>query len=85
MRLGFLLPCLCLALAGCAGMDAADCRGADWYDVAFRDAIFGLQPQEELYEAQCSPFGVRLDRARYRDGWIDGRHEDFKRQAHSVD
>ena len=85
MKTRILLACFCLTLAGCAGMDIAECRGTDWYDVAFRDAIYGLQPQDELYEAQCSPLGVRPDRARYREGWIHGSHELFKRQTQSVD
>jgi hypothetical protein len=85
MTTRFLLACFTLTLAGCAGMDTAECRGTDWYDVAFRDAIYGLQPQDELYEAQCSPLGVRPDRARYREGWIHGSHELFRRQTQSVD
>lgn len=85
MRLNFLLACFCLTLAGCAGMDAAQCRSTDWYEIAFRDAIFGLQPQDELYDAQCSSHGTRPDRARYREGWIHGHHELFQRQTQSVD
>jgi hypothetical protein len=85
MKPRLLLACFCLTLAGCAGMTADQCRGADWYDIAFRDAIFGLQPQDELYEAQCSPHGARPDRGRYREGWINGHHELFKRQTQSVD
>jgi hypothetical protein len=66
-------------------MDTVECRDADWYDIAYRDAIFGLQPQDDLYEARCSPLGVRPDRARSREGWIHGSHELFKRQTQSVD
>jgi hypothetical protein len=79
------LPFVLLTLAGCAGMDAAECRGANWYDLAFRDAIFGLQPQDELYARQCAPYGVQLDRARYREGWIHGYYEQQQRQSQSVD
>ena len=33
------LAVLALFLCGCA---TPDCRNADWYDLGFRDAIFGL-------------------------------------------
>ncbi|HEX9397261.1 MAG TPA: hypothetical protein VF943_11050 [Burkholderiales bacterium] len=74
-----------LTLAGCAGMDATQCRSANWYDLAFRDAIFGLQPQDEIYARQCDPHGVQLDRARYREGWIHGYYEQQRRISQSVD
>ena len=85
MRIRLPLAFVFLTLAGCAGMDAAECRGANWYDVAFRDAIFGLQPQNDLYEIQCRPHGVQPDRARYREGWIHGYYEQQQRQTQSVD
>jgi hypothetical protein len=56
-----------VALAGCAGVGAADC-GPDWYAVGQRDGILGAQPQEEIYAARCSS----VDAARYREGWQDG-------------
>jgi hypothetical protein len=74
-----------LTLAGCAGMDANECRGANWYDLAFRDAIFGLQPQDETYARWCGPYGVQPDRVRYREGWLHGYYEQQQRQSHSVD
>jgi len=85
MRLQFSLAFVFLTLGGCAGMDAAECRGANWYDVAFRDAILGLQPQNDLYEMQCSRHAVQPDRARYREGWIHGHYEQQQRLGQSVD
>ena len=85
MRTIFALPFVLLTLAACAGMDAAECRGASWYDVAFRDAIFGLQPQDELYDRRCGPHGVQVDRARYREGWIHGYYEQQQRLQPSMD
>lgn len=85
MRLRFLVAFVFLTLAGCAGMEAAECRSADWYATAFRDAIFGLQPQNDLYEMQCSRHGVQPDRARYREGWTHGYYEQQQRLSPSVD
>ena len=48
---------------------------ADWYDLGFRDAIFGLQRQEGFYEHECAPHGVKVDVARYVQGWNEGRYE----------
>jgi hypothetical protein len=56
-----------VALAGCAGLGAADC-GPDWYAVGQRDGILGAQPQEEIYAGRCGA----VDAARYREGWQDG-------------
>jgi len=83
MRAFFLL--LTVAVTGCAGMEAAECRGANWYDLGFRDAIFGIQPQHDLYEPQCARHGVALDRARYVEGWLDGDFEFHHRKNESVD
>jgi hypothetical protein len=70
-----------LLLAGCAAMDAAACRSADWYDLGFRDAIFGMQPQDGVYSAQCE----KVDVARYLQGWREGKYEADARRAESHD
>ena len=62
-------------LAGCASMDPAGCRGANWYDLGFRDALFGLQRQDDVYALQCEPRGFKVDAARYRQGWQEGKYE----------
>jgi hypothetical protein len=74
-----------LLLCGCAGMDAAACRQADWYDLGFRDAIFGLQRQDDVYTGQCSAQGVKVDATRYQQGWREGRYEYDDRNGGSVD
>ena len=74
-----------LALAGCAGLDANDCRGADWYDLGFRDAIFGLQPQDMAYADGCERHGVKVDVARYALGWREGKWEADQRRNESMD
>ena len=81
MRL-FLLVAAC-ALASCASLDAADCRNA--YDLGFRDAIFGLQPQDTLYSAPCSRHNVALDTQRYAEGWRHGHYEQEQRLGMSLD
>ena len=56
-------------------MSSADCRGTDWYELGFRDAIFGLQPQQEIYVQQCAGQGVSVDAGRYAQGWKEGKYE----------
>ena len=72
---------LALALGGCAGLDAEACRKADWYGLGFRDAIFGLQPQDPIYARQCE----KIDGARYLQGWREGKWEADARVPGSVD
>jgi hypothetical protein len=72
---------IALALCGCAGLDAEACRRADWYDLGFRDAIFGLQPQDPIYARQCGT----IDAARYLQGWREGKWEADARVPGSVD
>ena len=59
--------------AGCAGMSEADCRGVNWYDVGYRDARFKLQNQDAVYGQQCERYGIKIDVARYGEGFRQGR------------
>ena len=70
-----------LTLAGCAGMDAAECRAANWYDLGFRDGLFGIQPQHDLYQPQCARHGAQIERAKYSEGWRHGNWEFQARKA----
>jgi len=76
---------LAVLLGGCAGLDADACRRADWYDLGFRDAIFVLQRQEDAYAQQCERYGVRVDVARYAQGWREGKYEADQRRNESMD
>lgn len=76
---------LVLVAGGCASLDAANCRGADWYDLGFRDAIYRIQRQEEVYRLQCEPHGVKVDIARYTQGWREGTYEADQRATQSQD
>lgn len=69
------LLALIATLAGCAGMGDAECRGANWYDVGYRDARFKLQSQAALYGQQCERYGVKIDTARYEQGLREGRYD----------
>jgi hypothetical protein len=60
-------------VAGCAGMSEADCRGVNWYDVGYRDARFKLQNQDAVYVQQCERYGIKIDVARYGEGFRQGR------------
>ena len=72
-------------LCGCAGLDDVGCRRANWYDLGFRDAIFGIAPQLDLYALQCQDHGVKTDAVRYMQGWREGRYEADARTPGSVD
>jgi len=78
-------PLLILLLCGCAGLEAEDCRRADWYELGFRDAMYGLQRQEDAYAEQCAPHGLKVDAARYAQGWREGKYEFDRRTAQSQD
>jgi hypothetical protein len=72
-------------LAGCASMDPEGCRRANWYDVGWRDAIFGIQRQDDLYTLQCEPHGIKVDVARYVQGWVEGKYEADRRKVSAND
>ena len=76
---------LLLLLAGCAGLDPESCRGADWYRVGFRDAMYGLQRQDFSYDSQCAAHGATVDDARYAQGWREGKYEFDRRASQSQD
>jgi hypothetical protein len=84
LRLLLLISASALAASGCAGFSAAECRGADWYDLGFRDAIYGLQPQDQVYAHGCDPQGVKVDQARYGQGWREGKWEADHRRNESI-
>jgi len=64
-----------LLAAGCAGMGEAECRGANWYDVGYRDARYKMQSQADVYAHQCERHGVKVDAARYEQGLRQGRYD----------
>lgn len=66
-------------------MDQSSCQRADWYDLGFRDAIFGLQRQDDQYVHQCASYGLKVDVARYQQGWHEGRYEAEQRNGGSAD
>ncbi len=68
------------SLTGCATISAAECQNP--YDVAFRDAIFGLGPQDAIYAPICMQNGVPLDGARYAEAWQEGKYEYDRRKVH---
>jgi len=60
-------------------MGADACRVANWYELGFRDAIFGIRPQDATYATQCE----RIDLAQYSQGWREGNWEFERRKANS--
>jgi hypothetical protein len=74
-----VLPVLA-SLTACASLDASECRNP--YDVGFRDAIFGLQRQDNIYQPLCGRNGVQLDSERYAQGWREGNYEFERRKIH---
>jgi len=80
-----VVPLFILLLAGCAGMDEVECRRANWYDLGFRDAIFGIMAQDDVYALQCEPVGVKVDSARYLQGFREGTYEADRRRVSAHD
>jgi Protein of unknown function (DUF2799) len=70
-----LLLGACALAAGCTTVTDTDCRSADWYGLGFRDAILAMQPQDLTYTEACAKHGVKVDTARYAQGWTEGRYE----------
>ena len=65
-----------LLIAGCMTMDETQCRGADWYQLGYRDGdIYGLRPQIDQYAYLCKAHGVEASEQRYMLGWVDGFRE----------
>jgi hypothetical protein len=66
------LTILLAALGGCAGMDADECRTADWRAIGYED---GIQGQSAAYfgtrRKACAEHGVSAD----FDAWLAGRGE----------
>ena len=80
MRLSLVLAFACLALAGCVSMDANECRGADWYQVGFRDGLSGIQRMDNVYDDQCGKHGAKPDVTAYAKGWQEGKWENDSRR-----
>ena len=64
-------------------MDAAECRGADWYQLGFRDGIYGMQKMDFVYADQCGKHGTQPDAAAYAKGWQEGLWELESRRKHA--
>jgi hypothetical protein len=65
-----------LALGGCAGgMTSAECSGANWYDLGYRDARYKMQSRVDQYAHQCGQHGVNVDAAGYEQGLRQGRYD----------
>jgi hypothetical protein len=56
-------------------MSDAECRGANWYEIGYRDARFRLQDQQSVYAQQCERHGVKIDSTRYEEGLRQGRYD----------
>ena len=77
-----LIAFACLTLGGCVTMDAGECRGANWYDLGFRDGLGGLQRMDFVYVEQCGKHGAQPDVAAYAKGWQEGVWEYDRRKIH---
>ena len=69
MTLRSLLAFSGLTLTACAGMSASECSSSDWYQVGFRDGLYGLQRRDESYAYQCTQHAAaQPDRVQYARG-----------------
>lgn len=59
----------CAVLAGCATMDADDCRKADWRAIGLQDGQAGEPPgMLDRRREDCAKAGFATDTARYAEG-----------------
>ena len=82
MKPSFVVAFSALTLTACAGLNASECRTANWYDVGYRDGIFGMQRQDDVYSGQCRGQGGQIDLSRYGQGWQEGKYEFDRRTVH---
>jgi Protein of unknown function (DUF2799) len=67
-------------------MDASECRSANWYEIGFRDGIYGMQRMDFVYADQCGKHGAQPDVAAYAKGWQEGVWElDSRRKNGGMD
>jgi hypothetical protein len=70
------LALISLLLAGCASpLTESQCRGSNWYDRGYQDAMMGLRPGIDLYAYQCGTYQVQVPEQQYMDGWKIGYSE----------
>jgi hypothetical protein len=74
-----LLLAAALTLSGCIDMSAAECGGANWFDIGFRDGLAGMQRMDIAYDEHCGKYGARTDTATYAAGWQNGYWEYARR------
>lgn len=64
------------ALAGCAAMDADECRTANWANLGYADSSRGKDSSKGRDRAEaCSEHGYRMDTQAYQRGWNEGLKE----------
>jgi Protein of unknown function (DUF2799) len=76
LALGFLVPVLAAALAGCATVSKGECQSGDWYGIGVRDGASGHGEERFVDNAKaCAKHGISADRER----WLDGRMRGLER------
>lgn len=81
MRLFFVLAVI--SLSACAAAELKPDQCAAPYEIGFRDAIMGLNPQDGAYGPTCLRNGGQMNLAAYRDGWLEGRFQYENRTPHT--
>ena len=81
MKLRYGLWPLALACA-CASMSESDCRGANWYERGWQDALAGNRSRIDVYVEHCKRFGAVPDAKQYAAGWGAGYNEWNARVSH---
>lgn len=62
-------------LAGCAGMDAQECKDTDWAYLGQLDAMDGkldIGTRVKRHFRTCKDQGVQMDARAYQQGWVRG-------------
>jgi hypothetical protein len=62
-----------VALGGCAGMDAEECRTADWRAIGYEDGVQGKSPADfGTRRKACAEHGIKADFDAYLAGRTEG-------------
>ena len=73
MKTQWLAAAAAVMLSGCAGMDQAECRSADWQMIGFEDGAAGkTQANIGEYRKDCAEHGITPDLALYQQGYAEG-------------
>ncbi|GIU49087.1 DUF2799 domain-containing protein [Shewanella algidipiscicola] len=68
-----LLALSALVLTQCTSLDSKQCQHADWFSLGHQDGNNGGYANKiNDYAEDCAEFGIRVDHAQWREGYLTG-------------